>query len=327
MQAWILDNTITHFRLVCEERPMPAPKAGELLIKTHFAALNRADIFQLQGQYPLPEETGMIPGMECSGTVEQVSADVEGFRPGERVMALMTGGAYAEYCAVPAAQCVRLPETVSFETGAALAEALATVWLALFRTAHFNKGESVLIHGGGSGIGTTAIQIVKLWGGTPIITAGSPEKCDACTALGAESINYATEDFVTRVKDLTGGRGVDIVIDIVGGEYIEKNLKCLAPGGRMVSLSFIKGAKVTANVAGLLMKNLQWNGVTLRSQSTEIKHEILSSIERDLFPHLLAGRFGPVIDRVFPAREVEKAHKRMQESLHLGKILLDMRAF
>ncbi len=326
MKAWVIHNEETFHRLRMEDSPRPEPKPGEILLKVAYAALNRADLFQLQGQYPLPEETAMIPGLEASGIVEAVGEGVSDYKKGDRVAALMTGGAYAEYCTVPATQCLLLPDKVSLQEGATLPEVLATVWLALFRTARFTKGETVLVHGGSSGIGTAAIQIITLWGGNAIVTAGTHTKCDFCTTLGATAINYKTEDFVARVKELTQGRGADIVIDIIGGDYIEKNIRALAPGGRMVSLSFINGAKATAGFGGLLMKNLQWSGMTLRAQPTGTKHEILSEIERDLFPHLLAGRYKAVIDTVFQGKDVEKAHSHMQESLHIGKILLDMNA-
>lgn len=327
MKAWIINSTHKPYQLKQRELPMLVPQPGEILLRVAFAGLNRADLFQLQGLYPLPEETALVPGMECSGIVESVGANVTDFKPGERVCGLMTGGAYAEYATIPAVQSWKLPDDLSLENAAALPEALATIWLALFRTANFKPGETVLMHGGGSGIGTALIQVVKLYGGKVIVTAGTPEKCAACEKLGAVAINYREQDFLEEVKKLTDGKGVDIIIDIVGGEYVEKNLRALAVKGRMVSLSFLQGAKITANIGQLLIKNLRWEGITLRSQPTESKGEIMSEIARDLFPKLEAGLYKPIIDRIFPAREAEKALFRMQESLHLGKILLDMNAF
>lgn len=327
MKAWVINSAEKPYRLKQQELPKPVPSANEILVRVAFAGLNRADLFQLQALYPLPEETAFVPGMECSGIIENIGENVVCFKSGDRICGLMTGGAYAEYAVLPAMQAVKIPGDLELDAAAALPEALATVWLALFRTAHFKPGETVLMHGGGSGIGTALIQIVKLYGGTVIVTAGSPEKCKACEELGASAINYRTQDFLEEVKKLTGDKGVDIVIDIVGGDYIEKNLRALAPKGRMVSLSFLQGAKITANIGSLLVKNLRWEGITLRAQPTEIKGEIMAEIARDLFPKLAQGLYKPIIDRIFPAHEVEKAHSHMQESLHLGKILLDMNAF
>lgn len=304
--------------------PVPQPKAGEVLIKVAHAGVNRADLFQRQGSYPAPIETQHVPGLEVAGEVVALGADAYGANLGDKVCALLIGGGYAEYCTAPAAQLLPIPPSLTSREAAGLPEALATAWLTLVETAHLKTGERVLIHGGSSGIGTLAIQIARALGASVITTAGSPEKCHACEGLGAKTIHYRTQDFLKEVKEMTGGTGVDVILDMVGGAYAERNLRALAPRGRMVSIALLGGAEATIPLGGLLMKNLSWHGITLRSRSDAEKAATLSQIRQNLWPHLLSGQIMPVIDSVYPFAEVEKAHARMQEGLHIGKIILVM---
>ncbi len=313
-------------RLENTHLPIPQPSAGEVLIRVSHAGLNRADIFQTQGSYPLPEETDMIPGLEVAGVIVATGEGVRHVKKGDAVCALLSGGGYAEYCLAPAGQILPVPAGLGLKEAASLPEALATVWLALVEIARLGDGERVLIHGGSSGVGLAAIQLARLLGARVFATAGSAEKCRACEALGAIAIAYRKEDFVIRVKEETGERGVDVVLDMVGGSYVSRNIRALAYGGRMVSLAFLDGAVAEVNMAGLMMKNLIWSGMTLRSQSPEHKAAIMAALADRIWPEIAAGRWHTLIDRVYPLEEAEKAQKYMQESLHIGKILLSIAA-
>lgn len=323
MQAWRIaqgnSGTLESVRLA-----VPQPAAGEVLIQVAHAGINRADLFQRQGSYPAPVETQHVPGLEASGEVVALGADLEGVRVGDKVCALLIGGGYAEYCTAPATQLLPIPPSLTSQEAAGLPEALATGWLTLVETAHLHKGESVLIHGGSSGIGMIAIQIARFLGASVITTAGSPEKCRACEALGATAIHYHTQDFLREVKNMTAGRGVDVILDMVGGTYAERNLRTLAPRGRLISIALLGGAETTLTLGGLLMKNLSWHGITLRSRTAAEKASTLLQLRQNLWTPLLSGQIKPVIDRVYPFAEVEKAHLRMQEGLHIGKIILSM---
>ena len=311
---------------VSDGHDKPLPQAGELLIKIAYAGVNHADLYQVQGRYPLPTETHNIAGLECSGVVEVVGEGVAGWQVGDEVCGLATGGCYAEYATIPAVQCLAVLEGVSLREAACFPEALATVWLTVFQQARLSAGETVLVHGGSSGIGVMAIQMAKAFGAQVITTAGTDEKCKACEVLGATAINYKTQDFVAEVKRITEGKGADVVLDMVGGSYIERNFKAMAAGGRMVSIALIEGAKIEANIGGFFLKNLSWRATTLRSQAAEVKAEIMRELAVHVLPKIAQGTIKAVIDSEFSLENVEKAHQKMDESLHIGKILLHIGA-
>lgn len=307
--------------------PLPAPAAGEVLLRVHHAGINRADLFQRAGTYPAPAETRHIPGLEAAGEIVALGKGVSGFSVGDRVAALLLGGGYGEYCTASAALALPIPRNLTTEQAAALPEALATNWLALVEMGQLSSGETVLIHGGSSGIGTHAIQIARALGANVIATAGTDEKCAACRRLGAKAVNYKKEDFLAFVKASTGGKGVDIVLDMVGGSYAERNIRALAPRGRMITIALLGGAEATVPLGGFLMKNLSWQGVTLRSRTPREKAKTLQGVRETLWPLVAEGRIQPVIDSVFSLAEAEKAHNRMQEGLHIGKIILGCSPF
>jgi putative PIG3 family NAD(P)H quinone oxidoreductase len=305
--------------------PLPQPGADEVLIRVAHAGINRAALCQREGSYPAPLETQYVPGLEVAGEIAARGGGVTAWAEGDFVCALVAGGGYAEYCVAPARQVLPVPTGLAMTAAAALPEVLATSWLALVETARLKPGETVLVHGGASGVGTLAIQLARLLGAQVIATAGTEEKCAACRALGAKSVNYREEDFSAYAKAATEGRGVDVVLDILGGNgAAERNLKALAARGRMVTIALMSGARCEVNLAGLLMKNLSWHGLTLRSRSPEEKAETLRQMQKNVWPALAERRLMPLIDRVYPLAEVEKAHERMQERLHLGKIILSM---
>lgn len=305
------------------ERPMPSINTGEVLIKVEAAGVNRADLFQVAGKYPPPAGASDIPGLEVAGEIIQTGKDVTGWKIGDKVAALLAGGGYAEYAAAPAVQLLPIPSGLSAIEAASLPEACFTVWLNLFNKAKLQSGDTILIHAGASGIGTLAIQCAKAFGITVLVTAGNKEKCEACEALGAKrAINYHKEDFVHVVQEETEGRGVTLVLDIVGGEYIQRNLKCLGLNGTMISLAFLQGATATVNFAPLLMKNLTLMGSTLRSQSLEHKATLRDAIYANLWPKVETGVIVPVIDRVLPLKEATAAHHIMQSNQNIGKIVL-----
>ncbi|MCC7259607.1 MAG: NAD(P)H-quinone oxidoreductase, partial [Alphaproteobacteria bacterium] len=303
----------------------PTPHAGDVLIKVAAAGLNRADILQRQGKYPPPPGASPLPGLEVSGTVVALGAGVQGFREGDAVCALLAGGGYAEYCVAPAEQVLPVPKGVSLADAAALPEACFTVWQTVFMKAALKPGEALLVHGGASGIGTMAIQLAKAYGATVYATAGTAEKCAACEALGAKrAIHYHSEDFVEVIQDDTGGHGADVILDMVGGEYIARNFAAAAQGGRIVMISFLKGAKTEANFAPLLVKRLSLMGSTLRSLSIPEKAIITQSLKSVVWPWVEAGKVRPVIDRRFPLAQAAEAHAYMESGAHTGKILLTL---
>ncbi len=323
MQAWrIADDGSGD--LLQGEFPLPKPGAGEVLLRVHSAGINRADLFQREGTYPAPAETRHIPGLEAAGEIIALSRGVTGFKEGDRVTALLTGGGYGEYCTAPAAQLLPIPDTMSYDEAACLPEALATNWLALTEIANAQAGESLLVHGGTSGIGVIAIQLARVLGLTVLATAGTDHKCTVCRSLGAEAVNYKKEDFLAFVRAFTGGRGVDVLLDMVGGSYAERNIRALAPKGRMVTIALLGGSQATVPLGGLLMKNLTWQGVTLRSRTPREKAKTIREVRERIWPLVTEGTLKPMIDSVFPFAEVEKAHQRMQEGLHIGKIILSM---
>jgi len=306
------------------ERPDPAPGAGEVLIQVAAAGVNRPDVLQRRGRYPPPKGASDIPGLEVAGTVAAVGQRVDDWRIGDRVCALVSGGGYATLCVAPAAQCLPAPASLDFIAAAAIPETFFTVWTNVFDRGRLRRGEAALFHGGSSGIGTTAIQLASVRGARVFATAGTDEKCRACEALGAErAINYRTEDFVVVLKDLTGGRGVDVVLDIVGGEYMARNLAVLAVDGRLVEIGWMGGAaSATVDLGVLLRRRLTITGSTLRARGVEEKGTIAAALRREVWPLLEDGRVKPVVYRTFPLTDASAAHRLMESSEHIGKIVL-----
>jgi putative PIG3 family NAD(P)H quinone oxidoreductase len=309
--------------LVPASRPVPRPGEGEVLIKVAAAGVNRPDCLQRQGSYPPPKGASDIPGLEVSGAVVALGAGVEDLKVGDRVCALVTGGGYAEYCLAPAPQCLPLPKGFSLEQAAALPETFFTVWVNVFQRSGLKPGESFLVHGGTSGIGTTAIQLAKAFGCTVFTTAGSPEKVKACKDLGADhAINYKEEDFVYVVNEFTGGKGVDVILDMVGGDYIPRDIKALAEDGRLSFIAFLGGAKAEVNFAAVMMKRLTITGSTLRARPVAVKAALAAELREKVWPLLDSGRIAPVMAASFPLAEAAKAHALMESSGHIGKIVL-----
>ncbi len=323
MTAIRVDQPGKGYRLVTARIPRPEPGPGEVLVKVAAAGINRADIAQAMGAYPPPPGAPDTLGLEISGTVAALGEGVTGFKAGEEVCALLAGGGYAEYAAVPVQCLLPVPKGVSLVDAAGLPEAHFTVWTNLMDAARLKPGESVLIHGGSSGIGTTAIQLCAARGHTVFTTAGSADKCAACETLGAKrAINYREEDFVEVVKEMTGGKGVDVILDMVGGDYIERNFHALAVWGRLVNIAFMGGMKAEVNFGLMLMKRLTFLATTLRARSNPEKGAIRDALAREVWPLIAAGKIRPVIDTVLPLAEAQAAHDRMVSSDHIGKILL-----
>lgn len=306
-----------------QEAPVPPPGDGQVLIHVAAAGVNRADIFQRQGKYPPPPGASDILGMEISGTIAACGPQTEPWQVGDPVCALVASGGYAEYCLAPAPQCLPVPSGISLTDAAALPEALLTVWTNVFQRGHLDAGETFLVHGGTSGIGTTAIQLARAFGARVFTTAGSDEKCAACLTLGAEAaINYQTEDFVAHVKELTEGRGVDLILDMVGGDYFQRNADALAVEGRLVQISTQQGGKVEFDFRVMMTKRLTLTGSTLRPLSVTQKGEIARAVQSHVWPLLEAGQVRPIIDSTYPLADAAEAHQRMESSRHIGKILL-----
>ena len=306
------------------DRPMPEPGAQEVLIKVVAAGVNRPDAMQREGQYPPPPGASDIPGLEVSGIIEAVGSDVTRWDVGEKVCALLSGGGYAEY-AVAHEQCVlQAPDGLPLEHAAAIPETFFTVWTNVFERSDLGDGSVFLMHGGTSGIGTTAIQLAREFGATIYATAGSDEKCRACEELGAErGINYREEDFVEVVKEATGGKGADVILDMIGGDYIARNIKVAAKHGRIVNIAFQKGSKVELNMLPVMLKRLTLTGSTLRIRSPEEKGEIANSLLRFVWPMITNGKVKPIMDQSFKLEDVVAAHTRL-ETDHIGKIILTM---
>jgi NADPH2:quinone reductase len=303
--------------------PVPPARAGEVLVKVAAAGVNRPDVFQRQGNYPPPPGASPILGLEIAGTVAALGDDVRDWKLGDRLCALVTGGGYAEYCAAPAPQCLRVPAGFSMIEAAALPETFFTVWSNVFVRGRLAPGETILIHGGSSGIGTTAIQLAHAFGARVVATAGSDEKCEACRKLGAdEAINYRTTDFVKRVKELTQGKGVELVLDMVGGDYLQRNVSALAVEGRLVQIAFLKPSKVEFDFMPMMLKRLTLTGSTLRARPIEQKAEIARALADKVWPLLDQGKIKPIIHATFPLAEAAAAHRLMESSGHIGKIVL-----
>lgn len=306
-------------------RPVPRPGQGEILIKVAAAGVNRPDVVQRQGLYPPPKGASDLPGLEIAGTVADVGNGAEGFAVGDTVTALVPGGGYAEYCLADAAVALPVPQGVSLTEAAGLPETVFTVWTNVFERAGLKGGERILIHGGTSGIGTTAIQLCVAHGARVFATAGSDEKVAACESLGAEkAINYKTQDFAAEIAQLTDGEGVDVILDMVGGPYVERNIQSLRLDGRLVNIAFLQGPKVEINLLPMMLKRLTLTGSTLRPRSVMEKAAIASAVRAQVWPWIETGRFKPVIDSHFPLEEAAKAHERMEGSGHIGKILLTL---
>ena len=311
--------------LAVADIPKPSAGAGEVLIKIAAAGLNRADLAQAMGMYPPPPGAPATLGMECSGTIEAIGAGVSGFKAGDKVCALLGGGGYAEYVAVSEKLVLPVPKGVSLVDAAALPEVHFTVWTNLMDTARLKPGESVLIHGGSSGIGTAAIQMLHARGHKVFTTAGSADKCVAIAKLGADrAINYRAEDFVEVIKAETGGKGVDVILDMVGGDYIQRNMSAAALWGRIVNIAYQSGMSATVNFAPLLMKRLSLLATTLRARTNDEKGAIRDTLLREVWPLIDSGKVKPVVDRIYPLAEAGDAHKRMAGSEHIGKILLSL---
>jgi len=306
-------------------RPVPEPADGEVLVRVGAAGVNRPDVMQREGKYPPPPGASDIPGLELAGTVVALgpsNADSR-WRVGDAVCALVSGGGYAEYARVPSVQCLPIPAGISVARAAAIPEAFFTVWTNLFERGRLAAGEHVLIHGGTSGIGTTAIQLARAHGADVLATAGSPDKCAACTSLGAATaINYKEEDFVEAVKRATAGRGVDVILDIIGGDYVARNLECLAMHGRLIQIGLMGGARAQVSLTPVLQKRLTITGSTLRVRTAAEKGAIARALEAQVWPLLASGQVSPVLDRTFPLTAADDAHRTLESSAHIGKVVL-----
>jgi NADPH:quinone reductase len=309
--------------LVPEQRPVPQPGEGELLVKVAAAGVNRPDVMQRMGQYPPPKGVTDIPGLELAGEVVAVGHGVKRFKVGDKVTALVAGGGYAEYCAVPEPQALPIPAGLSLIEAAAMPETFFTVYPNVFERGALKAGESLLVHGGSSGIGTVAVMLGKAFGARVFATAGSAEKCEACRKLGAEvAINYKSEDFVAVTKKATNDKGVDVILDIVGGDYIDRNYDAAAVEGRILQIAFQASPKATVDFRRMLGKRLHHTGSGLRPRSVADKGKIAQALEAKVWPLVAAGKVKPVIDSTYPLREAAAAHARMESSQHIGKIVL-----
>ncbi len=305
------------------KRPVPKPGAGEVLIEVGAAGVNRPDILQRQGGYRPPPGASDIPGLEIAGRIVALGSDVRGWRMGDSACALVAGGGYAEFCVAPAPQCLPFPRGLDAIKAAALPETFFTVWTNVFDRGRLKAGESFLVHGGSSGIGTTAIQLAREFGARVFTTAGSPEKCAACVKLGADrAIDHRREDFVAVVLEATGQKGVDVILDMVGGTYINRNLKVLGLEGRLVQIAFLEGSKAEIDVGPLMMKRQTLTGSTLRPRSVAEKGAIAQALRDKVWPLIEAGKVGPVIFKTFALSEAAAAHRLMETSSHIGKIVL-----
>lgn len=308
--------------LVVERRPVPAPAPGEVLIRVAAAGINRPDVMQRQGKYPPPPGVTDIPGLEVAGTIVAAGGD-NGWLSGQRVCALLPGGGYAEYAVAPAGQCLPVPDGYDLVEAAALPETLFTVWTNLFERAYVADGETVLVHGGTSGIGTMAISLCRLFGITIIVTCGSDAKCEQARAWGADhAINYRTQDYVEETARITGGQGVHAVLDMVGGDYVPRNLKCLAEDGRHVSIAVLGGPKSSIFLPEIMMRRLTLTGSALRPRSAAFKGLVADELMRTVWPFIEEGKLRPAMDMRFPLAEAAQAHARMDAGEHFGKIVL-----
>jgi putative PIG3 family NAD(P)H quinone oxidoreductase len=326
MKAIVIEQPGDESVMRVGEAPPPELVPGSIRIRVAAAGVNRADLLQRQGLYPPPPGASPILGLECAGEVAEVAADVRDWKPGDRAMALLAGGGYAEEVVVAAGSALPVPARLSFEQAAAVPEVFLTVLLNVFQLGGLAEGGALLVHGGGSGIGTAAIQLAKAAGATCVVTAGSEGKCERCLALGADAaVNYRTGDFATAAREATGGRGVDVVLDSIGAPYLERNLAALAAGGRLVLIGLMGGAKGEINLALLLARRLHVIGSTLRARPEQEKARIAAGFRDRFGADLAEGRIGPIVDRVLPLEEAPDAHRAMKASEHFGKIVLKLR--
>lgn len=306
-----------------ERRPVPLPADNEILIRVAAAGVNRPDLFQRAGSYPPPKGATDLPGLEVAGTVAAVGSSVSRWKTGDRVCALTPGGGYAEYALVDGSSVLPIPEGLSFVEAAAIPETFFTVWHNVFELGALKQGETLLVHGGASGIGTTAIMLAKAFGAKVIVTAGTDEKCAACRELGADTaLNYRTTDWVGAIKEATNRQGVNVILDMVGGPYIEKNYQAAAIGGRIVNIAFLQGSRADVDFMRLMMKRLTHTGSTLRAQSLEAKARIASELEANVWPLLAAGTCRPLIHALFPFTEAYQAHTLLEANVNTGKVVL-----
>lgn len=311
--------------LVAEDRAKPEPKAGEILIKVHAAGVNRPDCMQRAGNYPPPPGAPDIPGLEVAGEVEAIGDQVTSWQVGDQVCALVPGGGYAEYCIADARNALPVPRGLTMTEAAAIPETFFTVWSNVFDRAALKPGETVLVHGGTSGIGTTAIQLAKAFGATVFATAGSDEKCAVMRDLGADmAINYKDEDFVEVIRRETDKKGVNVILDMVGGDYANRNLKVAAVEGRIVQIAFLHGDKAEIDLSQIMLKRLVFTGSTLRARDAHFKGEIAQALRRQVWPLLDDRSIAPVMDSLFPLDKAAAAHERMEEGGHIGKIVLEV---
>jgi NADPH:quinone reductase len=309
--------------LVPETRAVPAPGPDEILIKVAAAGVNRPDVAQRSGSYPPPPGASDLPGLEVAGEVVALGSNARKHKLGDKVMSLVAGAGYAQYCIAQDAQAIAVPPNLSIKEAGATPETLMTVWHNVFERGGLKAGETLLIHGGSSGIGTMAIQLAKAFGAKVIVTVGSQDKADACTKLGADhAINYKTQDFVAEVKTMTGGKGCEVILDMVGGDYVERNYDAAAVDGRIVQIALLGGAKATINVGKLMVKRLVHTGSTLRPRSNADKAAMVAAIEARVMPLMREGRVKPLMDSSFPLEKAADAHRRMETSEHIGKIVL-----
>ena len=305
------------------ERPVPQPKANEILIKVAAAGVNRPDVLQRSGNYPVPPDASDLPGLEVAGEVAAVASSVEAFKPGDKVCALVHGGGYAEYCVAPEVTALPVPKGWTLIEAASLPETFFTVWANVYDRARLAPGESLLVQGGTSGIGVSAIQMAKATGNRVFATAGSDEKCAACLRLGADkAINYRTQDFAAEIKAATGGKGVNVILDMVGGDYVPKELKSLADDGRLVFIAFLRGHKTELDINEVMRRRLTISGSTLRPRPVEFKGTIAKSLREKIWPLIEAGKIRPEIYKTFPLANAAEAHRLMESSQHIGKIVL-----
>jgi NADPH:quinone reductase len=309
--------------LVPEERPVPTPGAGEILVKVAAAGVNRPDVMQRMGLYPPPKGAPDIPGLEIAGTVAACGANVQRWKEGDKVTALVVGGGYAEYCLAHETHALPVPAGLSLIEAAAIPETFFTVWHNAFERGGLRAGETLLVHGGSSGIGTAAIQLAKAFGARVVTPAGSAEKCAACRRLGADvAVNYKSEDFVAATKEATGGAGAEVILDMVGGDYIERNYEAAAVEGRIVQIAFQGSPNANVDFRRIMLKRLHHTGSTLRSRSIGDKAAIARAVEQKVWPLIAAGKVKPLIDQTFPLADAAGAHARMEASTHIGKIVL-----
>ena len=305
------------------ELPKPAPKANEILVKVAAAGVNRPDVLQRMGHYPVPPDASPLPGLEIAGEVVELGSQAKLWKRGDKVCALANGGGYAEYCAVPETQALAVPKTLSLAEAASLPETFFTVWANVYDRGRLAPGESLLVQGGTSGIGVTAIQMAAATGNRVFATAGSDEKVAACVKLGAErAFNYKTEDWVADVRAATGGKGVNVILDMVGGDYVPRELKCLAEEGRLVFIAYLRGPRTELDIDAVMRRRLTITGSTLRPRSAEFKAHLARHLREKIWPLIEAGRIKPQIYRTFPLAEAAEAHRLMESSQHIGKIVL-----